>query len=56
MTFQIALGSMNGCETWSLLLRERRADNLAAIYEPNVLKCGGLNLPQPLGPPRPVRG
>jgi hypothetical protein len=25
----------------------RRADNLAAIYQPNVWKCGGLNLPQP---------
>jgi hypothetical protein len=25
----------------------RRADNLAAIYEPNVWKCGSLNLPQP---------
>jgi hypothetical protein len=25
----------------------RRADNLAAIYEPNVWKCGSLNLSQP---------
>jgi hypothetical protein len=25
----------------------RRADNLAAIYEPNVCKCGSLNLSQP---------
>jgi hypothetical protein len=25
----------------------RRADNLAAIYEPNVWKCGILNLPEP---------
>jgi hypothetical protein len=25
----------------------RRADNLAAIYEPNVYKCGSLNLSQP---------
>jgi hypothetical protein len=25
----------------------RRADNLAAICEPNVFKCGSLNLPQP---------
>jgi hypothetical protein len=25
----------------------RRADNLAAIYEPNVRKCGSLNLSQP---------
>jgi hypothetical protein len=25
----------------------RRADNLAAIYEPNVRKCGSLNLLQP---------
>jgi hypothetical protein len=24
-----------------------RADNLAAIYEPNVWKCGSLNLSQP---------
>jgi hypothetical protein len=26
-----------------------RADNLAAIYEPNVWKCGGLNLSNPKG-------
>jgi hypothetical protein len=25
----------------------RRADNLAAIYEPNVSKCGSLNFSQP---------
>jgi hypothetical protein len=25
----------------------RRADNLAAIYEPNVSKCGSLNLSEP---------
>jgi hypothetical protein len=25
----------------------RRADSLAAIYEPNVRKCGSLNLSQP---------
>jgi hypothetical protein len=25
----------------------RRADNLAAIHEPNVRKCGSLNLSQP---------
>jgi hypothetical protein len=25
----------------------RRADNLAAVYEPNVRKCGNLNLSQP---------
>jgi hypothetical protein len=25
----------------------RRADNLAAIYEPNIWKCGSLNLSQP---------
>jgi hypothetical protein len=24
-----------------------RADNLAAVYEPNVWKCGSLNLSQP---------
>jgi hypothetical protein len=34
----------------------RRADNLAVFYEPNVWKCGSLNLPQPSGPPRPVWG
>jgi hypothetical protein len=33
-----------------------RADNLAAIYEPNVWKCANLNLPRPYGPPRPVTG
>jgi hypothetical protein len=27
----------------------RRADNLAAIYEPNVRKCGSLNLRNPKG-------
>jgi hypothetical protein len=26
---------------------DRSADNLAAIYEPNVWKCGSLNLSQP---------
>jgi hypothetical protein len=35
---------------------ERRADNLAAICEPNVWKCGSLNLSQPQGPTRPVQG
>jgi hypothetical protein len=28
-------------------LSARRADNLAAVSEPNVWKCGSLNLPQP---------
>jgi hypothetical protein len=28
----------------------RRADNLAAICEPNAWKCGSLNLSQPYGP------
>jgi hypothetical protein len=34
----------------------RRADNLAATCEPNVRKCGSLNLSQPLRTPRPVQG
>jgi hypothetical protein len=34
----------------------RKADNLAAMCELNVRKCGSLNLPQPEGPPRPVGG
>jgi hypothetical protein len=34
----------------------RRADNIAAIYEPNVWKCVSLNLSQPQGSPRPVTG
>jgi hypothetical protein len=25
----------------------RKADSIAAIYKPNVRKCGSLNLPQP---------
>jgi hypothetical protein len=33
-----------------------RADILATVYEPNVWKCGYLNLSQPLGPPQPVQG
>jgi hypothetical protein len=32
----------------------RKADNLAAIYEPNVWKCGSLNLLQPQGPWGPL--
>jgi hypothetical protein len=34
----------------------RRADNFAAIYEPNVWKCASLNLSQPWGPPGYVTG
>jgi hypothetical protein len=33
-----------------------RADNLAAIYELNVWKCGCLNPSQPYGPPWPIQG
>jgi hypothetical protein len=33
----------------------RRADNLAAVYEPNVWKYVSLNLSQPQGPARPAQ-
>jgi hypothetical protein len=33
-----------------------RADNVAAIYEPNVWKWWALNLSKHYGPPRPVQG
>jgi hypothetical protein len=33
-----------------------RADNLAAIYEPNVWICGSLDLLRPWGPPWSVQG
>jgi hypothetical protein len=33
-----------------------RADNLATICEPNVLKCGSLDFSQTCGPSRPVTG
>jgi hypothetical protein len=51
----MALGSTQPLTEMSKKRPARRAHNLAAIYEPNVWKCGILNLSQPLGPPRPVQ-
>jgi hypothetical protein len=50
----MALGStqpLTEMSTWNLPAGKkrptRRADNLAAIYEPNVWKCESLNLSEP---------
>jgi hypothetical protein len=46
----LALGSTKPLTKMSTTKQKRparRADNLAAIYDPNVRKCGSLNLPQP---------
>jgi hypothetical protein len=40
---EMSTGNFSGGKKW----QARRADNLAAIYEPDVRKCGSLNLSQP---------
>ena len=34
----------------------RKGDNLTTFIVPKVKKIRSLNLPEPLGPPRPVEG
>jgi hypothetical protein len=40
---EMSTRNVHGGKKWPA----RKADNLAAIYEPNVWKCGSLNLLQP---------